>query len=86
MGSSGCGSRIDFEQFLFTALIRAAQHGHADCVQLLLDAGADKEATNFVRGFIAWHLLIFIISSLCTSPKTLGFRMFAARDQLLFVS
>ena len=33
-----------------TALINAAVNGHADCVRLLLDAGADKEAKTIVRG------------------------------------
>ncbi len=32
-----------------TALILAAGSGHADCARLLLDAGADKEATDKVR-------------------------------------
>ncbi len=32
-----------------TALILAAERGHIDCVQLLLDAGADKHAMNHVR-------------------------------------
>ncbi len=32
-----------------TALIWAATEGKADCVRLLLDAGADKEATDEVR-------------------------------------
>ncbi len=32
-----------------TALLRAAESGHADCVRLLLDAGADKNAKNRVR-------------------------------------
>jgi hypothetical protein len=29
--------------------MRAAEKGHADCVRLLLDAGADKNARNNVR-------------------------------------
>jgi hypothetical protein len=32
-----------------SALVLAAEKGHADCVQLLLDAEADKEAKNKVR-------------------------------------
>ena len=32
-----------------TALIFAAENGHADCVRLLLDAGADTNAQNIVR-------------------------------------
>ena len=38
-----------YSQFRFTALIRAAQAGHADCVRLLLDVGADKDAKEYVR-------------------------------------
>ncbi len=33
----------------WTALMRAAIEGHADCVRLLLDAGADKDARHNVR-------------------------------------
>ncbi len=36
-------------QYGRTALIWAAAKGHADCVRLLLDAGADKEAKCKVR-------------------------------------
>ncbi len=32
-----------------TALISATNRGHADCVRLLIDAGADKEARDHVR-------------------------------------
>jgi ankyrin repeat protein len=32
-----------------TALIIAVMHGHADCVRLLIDAGADKDAKDMVR-------------------------------------
>ncbi len=32
-----------------TALMLAAEEGRKHCVQLLLDAGADKNATNMVR-------------------------------------
>jgi ankyrin repeat protein len=33
----------------WTALILAAWNGHADCVRLLIDAGAGKDARNNVR-------------------------------------
>ena len=36
-------------QLGWTALIAAAVMGHLDCVRLLIDAGADKEARNKVR-------------------------------------
>jgi ankyrin repeat protein len=32
-----------------TALIFAASRGHVDCVRLLIDAGADKDAKDNVR-------------------------------------
>ena len=35
-------------QFGYTALIGAGWFGHAECARLLLDAGADKNATNQV--------------------------------------
>jgi hypothetical protein len=46
----------------WTALIWAAWHGHADCVRLLIDAGADKEAKTSVRHWsvvMLWRLLVF---------------------------
>ena len=41
----------------WTALIYAAAEGHADCVRLLLDAGADKDAKDQVRasGRVVWR-------------------------------
>ena len=36
-------------QYGSTALICATQSGHAECVRLLIDAGADKEAKDVVR-------------------------------------
>ena len=46
-----------------TALIRAATNGHADCMQVLLDAGADTEAQGRVRVRVSlskarWHLVL----------------------------
>ena len=32
-----------------TALIRAAEYGRTDCVRLLVDGGADKDAKDIVR-------------------------------------
>ncbi len=46
-GAADCGESDS--QFGSTALIYAAACGHADCVRLLIDAGADKEATADVR-------------------------------------
>ena len=36
-------------QFAWTAVIRAAANGHFDCLRMLVDAGADKEAKTNVR-------------------------------------
>ena len=36
-------------QFGWTALIWAAANGHVDCVRLLIDAGADTDASDNVR-------------------------------------
>ena len=41
-------------QYGWTALINAAAYGRAECVRLLIDAGADKEAKTNVR---RWSLL-----------------------------
>jgi hypothetical protein len=45
----GGGGRPQSAQHNKSALISAARNGHADCVRLLLDAGADKEVTEHVR-------------------------------------
>jgi ankyrin repeat protein len=37
-------------------LIHAAREGHADCVRLLLDAGADKNAQDTVRNRVVASL------------------------------
>jgi hypothetical protein len=45
---SVCGGKSDL-QGGNTALIYAASSGHADCVRLLIDAGANKDAKTNVR-------------------------------------
>ncbi len=42
------GTRVR-AQYGNTALMFAAQYGHADCARLLLDAGADTNAQDKVR-------------------------------------
>ena len=37
-----------YTQWRHTALMRAAENGYADCVRLLIDAGADTEANSYV--------------------------------------
>ncbi len=51
-----------------TPLICAAENGHADCVRLLLDAGADKEAKMtgvrlFVRRVCGWDQNYGVVAS-----------------------
>ncbi len=41
-----------------TPLMMAARFGHADCARLLLDAGADKNATDKVRRVRCWGALL----------------------------
>jgi ankyrin repeat protein len=53
----------------YTALMYAAEHGRADCVRLLIDTGADKEAKDYVSvdrcfagapfRFVSFSLLLF---------------------------
>ena len=47
----------------FTALICASDRGQTDCVRLLLDAGADKEAKSNVRRRSLFFICVFSISS-----------------------
>ena len=37
-----------------TALMSAGRKGHTDCVRLLIEGGADKDAKDAVRAFAAW--------------------------------
>ncbi len=41
-----------------TALILASEWGYIDCVQQLLDAGADTDAENDVRASVSLRLLL----------------------------
>jgi hypothetical protein len=51
-----------------TALIWAAFHGQAHCVRLLLDAGADKNAKDKVRGrSVGRCTCVFFCICICTS-------------------
>ena len=45
-----------------TALIHAAQGGHAECVRLLLQAGADADACAQVRN--RWELRVALLIAL----------------------
>ena len=45
----------------------ATKKGHADCVRLLLDAGADNEAKNIVRLRVAVSLFRFLAELLLSS-------------------
>jgi hypothetical protein len=56
-----CGVESDLQ-----ALIWAAAYGHADCARLLIDAGADTEATTDVR--VGHHLLVSYPPILFKSP------------------
>ena len=58
-----CGTLFMFEsdfQHGSTALILAAQYGHADSARLLIDAGADLDARNEVRyrEFLVFHVFL----------------------------
>ena len=54
----------------WTALIMAAKTGHTDCVRLLIDAGADKEAKDLVRvgRFVAGRASVRFISPFEIAP------------------
>ena len=52
-----------------TALIRAAQFGHAECVELLVNGGADKEAKDEVRVFVLWNCIVFEHVAILFAPS-----------------
>lgn len=43
------GNESDSQTLGFTALMRAALWDHADCLRLLINAGADKDSKDYVR-------------------------------------
>ncbi len=47
-------------------MVAAGDEGHVDCVQLLLDAGANKDAKDWVRGRSAAYAVgrecVFVMS------------------------
>ena len=49
---------LKLSQYGRTALLLASENGHAQCVRLLLDAGANKNATANVRPRFAASLLL----------------------------
>ncbi len=52
-GGHACGRHIGRRaQYGRTVLMYAAGEGREDCARLLLDAGADKNATNKVRASV----------------------------------
>ncbi len=60
-----CGVLVSFclAQHGSTALMYASQGGHLDCVRLLVDAGADKDAEDNVRDAIfkfEWNALVYM--------------------------
>ena len=55
-----------FTQFGSTALFTAVVNGQADCLRLLIDSGADKDATDNVRRFIvngSMHIFPYLHTS-----------------------
>ena len=47
-----------------TALMLAAGNGRVDCVRLLLDAGADTNATTNVRATSVWGVAFGVVRQL----------------------
>ena len=45
----------------YTALMDATAKGHTDCVRLLIDAGADKEAKDWVRCWSPFPLVYLLV-------------------------
>jgi ankyrin repeat protein len=58
-GGAVCGGEFD-SQDGWTALMWAAAKGHAECVRLLIDVGADKEAQCDVRFGFSVTFFIFL--------------------------
>ena len=60
-----------------TTLILAADNGHTGFVRLLLDAGADKDAKNNVRGQSA----VSAVARVCVLRKGLFLFLFEIEDE-----
>jgi ankyrin repeat protein len=66
----------------YTALIQATENGHTDCVRLLIDAGANKEAKNVSRdtalqlavqnGHLDCARLLVVAAALVSRPSNTG--------------
>jgi hypothetical protein len=74
-------------QYGKTALMVAAEDGHADCVLLLIDAGANTEAKTPVRRLysscIFWHIYDALIAQ---SPFCLPIHAALIACHVLFLS
>ena len=63
-----CGGTLAHAQDGRTALLWAASEGHLDCARLLLNAGADKDIVNNVRGRSeASNDVLFCLRPVCQS-------------------
>ena len=67
-GGGGTFGTLARAQGRYTALIRTAANGHADCLRLLLDAGAALDDTDEVRvcfGDRRECLCVFFVFCVC---------------------
>ncbi len=77
-----CGGVFDL-QIRCTVLTWAAAMGRADCVQLLIDAGSDKEVKDVVRWFPALLCMSASLALLCVSSTVLLYFSFASCCSML---
>ncbi len=64
-GDGCCKFCYKLAQNGWTALVYAGFRGRADCMRLLLDAGADKETKDAVRGCIAAFSSVCVCMCVC---------------------